>query len=112
MSSHSDHPLQWRAGRWSRLRFPDAEACDIALKAAEEVGELAQVVGTVAGRNDSHKLPNTLAHPFTEESADAVVALMVLVERYTPDDLLSVVDRKISMLETPGAHRASVRETP
>lgn len=94
--------LQWRAGTWHRDRFPYAQSEHVALKAAEEVGEVARAVNGEVGFNSA-----TGGGSVIEEAADVVIALMVLVDRWTDDDLMAAVDAKLTLLERPGAHRAS-----
>lgn len=96
--------LQARVGAWHASRFPDVQMFHVALKAAEEVGEVAEAVNDVllgfAQREGR----------IAEEAADVVIVLMALLERWVPGgDLLAEVERKLAVLNDPtSGHRSAV----
>ncbi len=102
-----DDELQRRAGAWHRSRFPEAEQHHVALKAIEELGEVAEAVNAIAGVN-SATANGALSVP--AEAADVVIALMVLLDRWHTADLLVEVATKLLVLEDPGSgHRSAAR---
>ena len=98
--------LQKRAVSWHTKRFPDAIPFYVALKAIAELGEMADAIITRIGANGATGNPGD---GITGEAADVVITLLVLTGRWCKEDLLSAVDRKLKVLETPEAHRASIR---
>lgn len=95
--------LQARATDWHVRRFPQAGQEHVALKAAEEIGEVASAVIGTLGRNTA-----TGAGDVPGEAADVVIALMVLLGRwYSPADLLEEVERKLSILTDPNSNHRS-----
>lgn len=102
-----DDELQRRAGAWHRARFPEAEQHHVALKAVEELGEVAEAANAIAGVN-SATANGALSVP--AEAADVVIALMVLLDRWHTADLLTEVATKLLILEDPGSgHRSAAR---
>ena len=96
--------LQQRVALWHQLRFPAADETLVALKAAEEVGELASAVLAKEGRNATTGEGDVLG-----EAADVVIALMVLIGRWSGDELLDAVERKLAILTDPASgHRAAL----
>lgn len=79
----------------------------VALKTAEEAGEVAKAVNGVAAVNAS--TPATIRQ-VAEEAADVVITLMALLDRYSPYDLLTCVEEKLAILfDTSSGHPASLR---
>lgn len=96
--------VQQQAGDWHRERFPDAQVEHVALKTAEEVGELASAIIGVVGRNSASGDGDPQA-----EAADVAICLMVLLERWIGGDLLDAVERKLAILNDPDSgHRSAV----
>ncbi|SRR6266705_2776759 len=100
--------LQKRVVRWHKDRFPEAEAHHVALKAMAELGEVADSFLHDEGVNSA---TGEAGDGVLGEAADVVIVLMTLVGRWMGDDLLTAVEKKLSILETPGAHKASRRES-
>lgn len=97
--------LQSRVGLWHVERFPDAQVEHVALKAAEEVGELASAILGVVGKNSATGGGDPLG-----EAADVAICLMVLLDRWIGGDLLAAVEWKLAVLNDPNSgHRSSVR---
>jgi len=96
--------LQERVATWHGERFPNATMLHVAVKMAEECGEVASAVlaldddRTATGRG-----------VVWEEAADVAVCLLVLLGRWFPEfDLLAEVDRKFAILTDPtSGHRAA-----
>lgn len=64
---------------------------------------MARAVNAAAGSNRA-----TGGGAILGESADVVIALLVLIDRWESGaDLFEAVGKKLTTLETPGAHRAS-----
>lgn len=100
--------LQQRIGEWHRLRFPDADLAHVALKASEEVGELASAVLGEVGMKSATGSGNAL-----KEAADVIVVVMALIERWYGDDLMAAVEEKLAVLNDPmSGHRASLKAAP
>jgi NTP pyrophosphatase (non-canonical NTP hydrolase) len=79
----------------------------VALKATEEMGEVAQAVnGVLSDRDAATSRGGTVA----EEAADVVIALLALVDRWCPGaDLLAEVERKLVVLTDPtSGHRSAL----
>lgn len=88
---------------WHIGRFPEAEMVHVALKLNEEAGEVGRAVNGLEGKNSA-----TGGGDVIDECADVLISIYVLVGRwFTREELLEAVETKITMLETPGAHRAS-----
>lgn len=96
--------LQGRAARWHEERFPKAERHHVVLKTMAELGEVADAV---IARDGIDSAAGKEGDGITGEAADVVIALMALIGRWSDDDLLTAIERKLSLLETPGAHKAS-----
>jgi hypothetical protein len=96
--------LQKRAASWHSARFPWANEEHVVLKALTELGEVADALIAKNGQDSATGKPG---EGVTGEAADVVIALMVLVGRWEKEDLLEAVGKKLSVLETPGAHKAS-----
>lgn len=97
--------FQARAAIWHAARFPDCTAEDVALKAMAELGEVADAI-LACGRDASHP---ERAGDVAAEAADVVITMLVLVGRFTTDDLTAAVDAKLALLERPGGnHPASL----
>jgi hypothetical protein len=96
--------LQDRAASWHATRFPWANEEHVVLKALTELGELADALIAKNGQDSATGKPGD---GITGESADIVIALMVLTGRWGGEDLLAAVEKKLEVLETPGAHKAS-----
>jgi NTP pyrophosphatase (non-canonical NTP hydrolase) len=102
-----EEQLQRAVGRWHRERFPDALMEHVALKTAEEAGEVAKAVNGVVAVNAS--TPAT-TEQIAQEAADVVITLMVLLDRWTDHDLLTHVSDKLAILQDPSSgHPASLR---
>jgi hypothetical protein len=94
-----------RTVAWHQRRFPEAIAERVAMKGTSEWGELNDAIlgmtsftGSSTGKGD-----------VGSEAADVMICLTTLLGRYFPDiDLLAEWDKKLTILETPGAHAASV----
>jgi NTP pyrophosphatase (non-canonical NTP hydrolase) len=102
--------LQARVAEWHRRRFPEAKMYHVAIKAMEEMGEVAQAVNGEIGTRDA---PERRGGSVAEESADVVIALMALVDRFTyKGDLLAEVERKLAKLTDPNSgHRSALKGT-
>jgi NTP pyrophosphatase (non-canonical NTP hydrolase) len=97
--------LQSRAAIWHTARFPTCTAEDIGLKAASELGEVADAI-LAHGRDASHP---ERAGDLAAEAADVVICLLALCGRFTEHDLLASVSAKLELLETRGGtHAASL----
>ncbi len=101
--------LQDRVVDWHRRRFPDAGPVHVALKACEEVGELA---GAVLGAQDD--ATSTGDGDALSEAADVMICLMALLGRWghpvSDCDLLAAVERKLAILTDPtSSHRSALR---
>lgn len=94
---------------WHRARFPEAAMEHVCLKAMEELGEVAQAVNGVSGRNAPGRRGDV-----AEECADVVVCLIVLLGRWFPEaDLLGEVARKAAILVDPNSgHRSAALRPP
>ena len=97
--------LQDRATRWHEERFPRAELEHVGLKVLAEAGELADAILAARGKNSA---TGKRGDGIVGEAADIVICLLVIAGRWGCHDLLSAVDMKLSILETPGAHPASL----
>lgn len=96
--------IEKRATDWHRVRFPEAQMEHVALKVCEEAGEVAKAINGVSGMNSA-----TGGGEVGAEAADVIVSLVVLLGRWFPYvSLAAEIDKKLTMLETPGAHRASL----
>lgn len=96
--------LQNRVGDWHRERFPNAQSEHVALKAAEEVGELASAILAVVGKNSATGKGDPLG-----EAADVCICLMVLLDRWVGGDLMAAVERKLAVLTDPSSgHRSAL----
>jgi NTP pyrophosphatase (non-canonical NTP hydrolase) len=98
------HALQARVAAWHAARFPQCTAEDIGLKAQTELGEVADAI-LAHGRDGSHP---ERAGNLTWEAADVTITMLALCGRFTIDNLLLAVDAKLRILETRGAHPASL----
>lgn len=86
--------LARRAHFWHAKRFPSCTPEESALKMSSENGE---VCDAVLGHGD-----------VGQEAADVLITLVVLLSRWYPTvDLLAEMDKKLRLLETPGAHKSS-----
>ena len=97
--------LQERAVSWHATRFPASQRRAVMLKAIAELGEVADAVLSEDSDDPAHR--NT-GDGVTGEAADVVIALLVLTGRWPGGDLMTAVARKLTILETPGAHRSSL----
>ena len=95
--------LQERAVRWHAARFPESERGHVMLKATAELGEVADAILFEEGQT-----PGKASDGVTGEAADVVLCLLIIVGRWSDDDLRAAVDAKLTRLETPGAHKASL----
>lgn len=101
--------LQERVTAWHVARFPAAQREHVALKGAEEMGEVASAINGDAGKNSATGRGGNAA----EEAADVVICMLVLLGRWYPErDLLTEVERKLAILTDPNSgHRASLAAT-
>jgi len=98
--------LQRRAAAWHTARFPACSAEDITLKAMAELGEVADAILAIAGRDGTHPERAALV---LQEAADVAVTMLALCGRCGYGDLLTAVSAKLAVLETPGGpHPASL----
>jgi NTP pyrophosphatase (non-canonical NTP hydrolase) len=98
--------LPARIVAWHTARFPAAQATHVGLKLCAEAGEVADAIVGDSGVNSG-----TGAGDVGAEAADVFIALTVLLGRWYPDvDLMAEVERKVRLLETPGAHKSSAIE--
>lgn len=104
---HLEDFYQRRAGYWHRHRFPNASAERVLLKAGEELGEVMSAWNAMAG-TDSATGHGGSSEDFVNEMADVVIALLVAADRWTEHSLSDAIERKLSLLMTPGAHKASI----
>lgn len=103
-------PLQQRVSSWHADRFPEAQPFHVALKAMEEMGEVAEALnGHLSGGRGNEATSRRGDVP--KEAADVAVCLMVLLGRWFPErDLLAEVEDKLAVLTNPDSgHRSSVR---
>lgn len=98
--------LQQLCGKWHKQKFPLATNIEVALKAAEEMGEVAQ---EVLGDSSNNSFPERGGHT-PEEAADVAITLFVLLERFYPGrDLLKEVQKKMDIMTDPtSGHRAAI----
>jgi NTP pyrophosphatase (non-canonical NTP hydrolase) len=101
----SDNRLVTTATKWHEARFPNATSVDLLGKAMEELGEVAEALTIDEGRNSAKSYKGDSV---VKESADVIVCLLALCGRYYGQDVISEVIAKLEMLNTPGAHRASI----
>lgn len=99
---------QRRAVAWHQKRFPLAGAKDVLLKAQAELGEVSDALLADENINTNHP---ERAGQVVKEAADVINALLVL-GRWYDEDILAAVAAKQTILETPGAHPASLLEEP
>lgn len=99
--------LQDRAAAWHAARFPDARPYLVIIKTMAELGELADAVIAAAGTSSA---AGKEGDGVLGEAADVLITLLVLAGRWDGGDLLAVTEAKLARLETPGAHRASLKE--
>lgn len=100
--------LQQQVATWHAARFPTAAACNLALKAVEELGEVAEALNAeLVGTDADAARGGTVA----EEAADVVIVLLGLLGRFYPtQDLLAHVEAKLAILQDPASgHRSSTR---
>lgn len=96
--------LQQRSGLWHRERFPYVRPDNIALKIAEEAGELCSAVnGSI---NPSYGKGDVGG-----EAADVVLAVMALIDRFYPwVDLGAEIEKKYAVLiDRTSSHPSSLR---
>lgn len=106
MSVQRAVPVPEMVVAWHKARFPTAEPWMVALKASEEVGELASAVLGQFGRESATGDGDVVA-----EAADVAIALIVLLGRWYGADLLAAVEEKMKVLTAPhGGHRAALLE--
>jgi NTP pyrophosphatase (non-canonical NTP hydrolase) len=95
--------LQKRICAWHIQRFPDAQMEHVALKICEEVGEVARAINGRAEKNSA-----TGGGCTEEEIADVFISALVLLGRWFPEVNIELeIYRKLVILETKGAHKAS-----
>lgn len=95
--------LAQRARAWHEQRFPNAKPEHVTLKACSEMGEVADAINALVGTASA-----TGKGDVGEESADVMISLMVLIERWYPEiDVMHEVAAKLTILETPGAHKSA-----
>lgn len=96
--------LQEEIAAWHTKRFPDAQSYHVVIKAMEELGEMASEVNGDLKKNSDNRGGKT-----SEEAADVVVCLMVLIGRWYPGrDLLVEVQKKLDILTDPNSgHRSA-----
>lgn len=101
--------LQEEIAAWHTKRFPDAQSYHVAIKAMEELGEVASEVNGDLKKNSDDRGGKT-----PEEAADVVICLMVLIGRWYPDrDLLVEVQKKLDVLTDPNSgHRSAALPEP
>lgn len=101
--------LQEEIAAWHTKRFPDAESYHVAIKAMEELGEVASEVNGDLKKNSDDRGGKT-----PEEAADVVICLMVLLGRWYPGrDLLVEVQKKLDVLTDPDSgHRSAALPEP
>lgn len=94
-----------RAVAWHERRFPNAEPWFVGLKLGEECGEVqSAILGDHAGESA------TGSGDVEEETADVLIAMLVLLGRWYPDaDLIDAADAKLATMSDPAStHRASL----
>lgn len=96
--------LQRRAVAWHKEKWPASLPYRQALKAMAELGEVAEELLAEPGNRPEAAVTEYVVN----EAADVVITLLVLTGRYSREDLLAAVDRKLTLLTTPGAHRHSL----
>jgi NTP pyrophosphatase (non-canonical NTP hydrolase) len=95
--------IEKRIKEWHEARFPNAHMENVALKMAEEVGEVASAINALVGRNSA-----TGKGEVGPEVADVIIAAVVLISRWFPEvDIEREVRMKLEKLEKKGAHPAS-----
>ena len=98
--------LQTLAVNWHKQKFPDAKLEHVGLKLCEESGEVASAINGLVGTASATGKGYVL-----DESADVLIALLVILGRWRFDSMESLCDaaeRKLEILLTPGAHPASI----
>lgn len=95
--------LQERAGAWHFARFPAATDYRVLLKLGEECGEAMSGFLAESDERSATGRGNTL-----DELADVVIAAMVYDSRWGDGALAKRIAAKLTDLETPGSHRASL----
>jgi NTP pyrophosphatase (non-canonical NTP hydrolase) len=91
--------LQKRVATWHVQRFPTLTIVNSALKASEEVGEVCKAVN---GQFEALQFRPT--GDILEESADVVIALMAMIERFCGGaDLLTAVEKKLAECMDPSS---------
>jgi len=88
---------------WHRARFPQAQLVHVALKLAEESGEVASAVNSLEGGDYGDG--DVMA-----ELADVVICAMVIAGRWFPEaDILAAVATKLDVLTNPASgHRSAL----
>lgn len=100
--------LMDKACAWHRLRFPRAGREHVAMKLGSEAGEVLDAVLGEVGVNSA-----TGKGVVVEELADVLIAVLVLFGRWYPEiDPLTLVEKKLNILLTPGKHPASLPYKP
>jgi NTP pyrophosphatase (non-canonical NTP hydrolase) len=98
-----------RAAAWHRARFPLARPEDVALKLAEEMGEVA---AAVLADHASARM-NSRGGNVPAEIADVVITAMALLRRWYDVRLSIAVLAKLAILEDPASgHRSAALEPP
>lgn len=101
--------LQGRVASWHARRFPAAQPYNVALKAMEEMGELAEALNGHLTQDATDKVTARRGE-VGAEAADVAICVMVLLGRWFPDrDLLSEVEAKLATLSDPASgHRSAL----
>jgi hypothetical protein len=97
--------LQQRIAEYHHLRFPTAGPEHVALKAAEEVGEVCSAVNGMVSKGDFGK------GDVVGEAADCVLVLLALVGRWFDGrNLLAEVEARLARNMDPnGGHRSCLK---
>lgn len=97
--------LQRAVATWHEQRFPASDPVLVGLKAAAELGELAEAIHSRAP--DSPGVRGEVG----AEAADVAICLFTICERWFGVDLLEEVEKKLAVLTDPNSgHRSALQD--
>lgn len=100
-----NHQLQQEVGDWHRRVYPDAATSAIAMKLAEETGEVCRAV-------DRMIYQGGWADQLAEEAGDVVIALTALCERLGVDLDAAVTSRWSEVRQRPSTRQIGTDTDP
>ena len=107
MTADATKALQRAVAAWHEKRSPTADAVLVGLKAAAELGELAEAIHSRAP--DSPEVRGEVG----SEAADVAICLFTICERWFGVDLLEEVEKKLAVLNDPNSgHRSAIPKLP